>query len=641
MLRRSWRSPVAWVICCSRRSRTSCAVSSRTAELQALNNALTAEITQREQAGRELTAQLVRLRLLQQITQATGERQDLRSIYQVVLATVEDHLPVDFGLICLHEPGGDVLSIASIGVKSQALADTLDLHLAGRIAIDQNGLARCTKGALVHEPDLTALDLPFARVLAGAGLHALVLAPLRVESRVFGVLVAARRNANSFSSGECEFLRQLCEQVALAAHQMQLYQALQQAYDEQRQTQAAVMQQERLRALGQMASGIAHDINNALTPVTLYTEYLLEREPDLSKRARNYLGNIGRAVGDVAATIGRMREFYRQRENQAALTAVQLNDLVAQVVDFTRARWHDMPQQRGVVINVVTELADTPPTIPGLANELRDAFTNLIFNAVDALPDGGTITIRTSVIMRRPNSKSGPFPTQSGVAGAMEPAAMPHQVRLTISDNGVGMSDEVRRRCMELFFTTKGERGTGLGLAMVYGAMQRHGAEIEIDSAAGRGTTVLMTFPLAGAASLAGANGAPAVTGPLPSLRLLVIDDDPLLLAALTDILGADGHRITTADGGQAGINAFRAALAEGVPFAAVITDLGMPYIDGRRVATAVKAVAPDTPVLLLTGWGQRLVAEGDVPEGIDAVLSKPPKISELRAALSEYCRPT
>ncbi len=218
---------------------------------------------------------------------------------------------------------------------------------------------------------------------------------------MFGVLVAARRAAHSFSSGECEFLRQLSEHVALAAHQAQLYGALQQAYDDLRQTQQAVMQQERLRALGQMASGIAHDINNAISPVALYTESLLETETDLSPQGRAATWkSIQRAIDDVAATVARMREFYRQREPQLALAPVDVNLLVQQVLDLTRARWSDMPQQRGIVIDLRTELAADLPHDHGRESEIREALTNLVFNAVDAMPEGGTLTLRTSCIGR-------------------------------------------------------------------------------------------------------------------------------------------------------------------------------------------------------------------------------------------------
>jgi signal transduction histidine kinase/ActR/RegA family two-component response regulator len=470
-------------------------------------------------------------------------------------------------------------------------------------------LSRCVRGDLVYEPDISQIRLPFFQRMAQTGLHAMVAAPLLVESKMFGVLLAARRKAHSFSSGECEFLRQASEHVALAAHQAQLYYALQQAYDDLRQTQRAVVQQERLLALGQMASGIAHDINNAISPVSLYTESLLEKETDLSPRARSQLETIQRAVDDVARTVARMREFYRQREPQLTLLPVDMNALVQQVVDLTRARWSDMAQQRGTVIEMGTELAPDVPTIMGADNEIREALINLIFNAVDAMPDGGPLTVRTRVAEER------------GV------------VQVEVSDTGIGMDEETRRRCLEPFFTTKGERGTGLGLAMVYGTMQRHNADIEIESAVGRGTTMRLSFsiPTTPRAGPVASTGATAVT----PLRILVVDDDPLVLRSLRDALETDGHNVATADGGQAGIDTFLAASARGDPFQVVITDLGMPYVDGRKVSAAVKIADPGTVVLMLTGWGQRLVADGDVPPHVDRVLSKPPKLRELREAFA------
>ncbi len=251
------------------------------------------------------------------------------------------------------------------------------------------------QGHLVYEPNVSLVDSPFAERLSRAGLSSLVAAPLLSENRVFGVLIAARQQADGFTSGECEFLRQLSEHVALAAHQAQIHAALQQAYDDLRQTQQTVMQQERLRALGQMASGIAHDINNAISPVALYTESLLENEPNLSVRTRACLETTQRAIEDVAHTVARMREFYRQREPQLTLAPVDLGSLVQQVVDLTRARWSDMPQQRGIVIQLRTEVAPGLPAVAGIESEIREALTNLIFNAVDAMPEGGTLTLRT------------------------------------------------------------------------------------------------------------------------------------------------------------------------------------------------------------------------------------------------------
>jgi PAS domain S-box-containing protein len=572
------------------------------------------DIIERKTAERKLQARLEHLNLLQQITRAIGERQDLASIFQVVIRTLEDQLHIDFGCLCTYDPTANRLTVTRVGLRSEALATELALGEHAHIDIDENGLSRCMQGQLSYEPDLLEVRFPFPQRLARGGLRALVAAPLLVESKVFGVLIAARREAGSFSSDECEFLRQLSEHVALAAHQAQLYGALQTAYEDLRQTQQAVMQQERLRALGQMASGIAHDINNAISPVALYTDSLLEKEPNLSAQGRGQLETIQRAIHDVAATVARMREFYRQREPQLTLTGVQLNQLVQQVVDLTRARWSDMPQQRGIVIQLRIELAHDPPAVMGIESEIREALTNLIFNAVDAMAEGGTLTLRTQVI------GDGSVPSR--------------QVRMEVSDTGIGMDEEARRRCLEPFFTTKGERGTGLGLAMVYGMVRRHGAEIDVESALGLGTTVRLSFAVPASATAAPAQSTAVHAVPV-ALRILVVDDDPLVLKSLRDALEGDGHTIVAANGGQEGIDLFRSALKDQQTFDAVMTDLGMPYVDGRQVAGFVKAASASTPVILLTGWGHRLMTEGDLPANVDILLSKPPKLRELREALA------
>lgn len=597
-------------------------VEERTAQLASTNYALESEILVRRYAEQKAQAQLARLSLLHQITRAIGERQDLKSIFQVVIRSLEDQLPVDFACLCFHDTVDHVLTVECVGLKSGALALDLAMPERARIDVDENGLSRCVLGQLVHEPDIAQSPFPFPMRLARGGLRSIVLAPLQVESRVFGVLVASRREKESFSSGECEFLRQLSEHVALAAHQAQLHGALQQAYEDLRRTQQAVMQQERLRALGQMASGIAHDINNALSPVSLYTQSLLEVEPNLSARTREYLETIQRSVDDVAHTVTRMREFYRQREPQLTLVPVRLNELVQQVIDLTRARWSDMPQLRGTVIALRSEFAEQLPAVAGVESEIREALINLVFNAVDALPAGGTLTLRTRLLR-----------------GADGQGQGQDQVRIEVGDDGVGMNEETRRRCLEPFFTTKGERGTGLGLAMVYGVAKRHNAEIDIDSAPGRGTVVSLSFSVPEAPS-----GAPSLdkleTARPGRLRLLLVDDDPMLLRSLCNTLEAEGHVIVTANDGAAGIVAFRSASERGETFAAVITDLGMPNVDGRKVASAVKNVSPTTPVIMLTGWGKRLTSEDDIPPHVDYVLSKPPKLRELRETLIRCCGP-
>jgi PAS domain S-box-containing protein len=567
------------------------------------------DITERKVSERKLRAQVERSNLLHQITRAIGEHQDTPSIFQVVIRTLEDQMPIDFGCICLYDAAANDVMVASMGLRSAKIAAELGLTEQSHINIGDDCIAKAVLGHLIYEPDTGKVESPFPKRLAQGALRSMVAVPMLVDNKVFGVLVAARHLCDSFSSGECEFLTHVSEHVALAAQHAQLYGALQRAYDDLRNTQAAIMQQERLRALGQMASGIAHDINNAISPVSLYTEALLERETALSAPGRGQLQVIQRAVHDVAQTVARMREFYRPREPQKMLTRVSLNELVQQVVHLTRVRWHDMPQERGITIELAKELAPTLPAVLGAESEIRDALTNLTFNAVDAMPEGGRLTLRTRVDDGR--------------------------VHIEVTDTGTGMDEESRRRCLEPFFTTKGERGTGLGLAMVYGMVQRHGADIAIESELERGTLVRLSFAAATAVAPAQVTTPAAVPA---GLHILLVDDDPVLLKSLSDALEADGHTVATANGGRDGIDTFREAHESQKIFSVVVTDLGMPYIDGRQVANAVKTISPTSPVILLTGWGQRLQAEGDLPAHVDLVLAKPPRLRELREALARCC---
>ena len=313
-----------------------------------------------------------------------------------------------------------------------------------------------------------------------------------------------------------------------------------------------------------------------------------------------------------------MRAFCRQREQETALESIDLNALVHEVVDLTRARWSAMPQERGIVIDLNMNLAAGLPKLRGAEQEIRDALTNLIFNAVDAMPEGGTLTIRT-------------WSTEDGASSSTRGRS----VMLQVADTGIGMKPETRARCLEPFFTTKGERGTGLGLAMVYGMVQRHDAELEITSEIGQGTTIRIQFPALGFVVPA-AKESVVIAAPTAPLRILIVDDDPLVIESLQAALQADRHVVTPAANGQAGIDAFVAAHANGATFDVVISDLGMPYVDGRQVAAAVKMHSPFIPVILLTGWGNQMLSDGEAPQHVDRVLSKPPKLRELRAALAE-----
>lgn len=565
-------------------------------------------------AERATRGQLARVKLLNEITLAISSGFDLTRIFTVVGSAVEQHLGVPICAMALFDDGGERATLSGFGEAGAALAPDLGLTLHLVLPASTSGLARCLGGELVYDAVLKGSPFELGQRLASANLGSLVLAPMQAEARVLGVLIVGNHAEQGFGAEERHFLRQLSRHVALAVSQARLLSDLQRSNEDLRQTQVAVLQQERLRALSEMASGIAHDINNAISPILLYTEALLEGEPGLSARARGFLQTMQSGIDDVSRTVSRMREFYRPARQQGPLERLQLNNLIAPVLALTRSRWRDLAQQRGIAIEVLSELELDLPEVLGVDGDLRDMLAQLIFNAVDALPEGGRITLRT----RR---RRIPGTQRDGVC-------------LEVIDDGVGMDDATRQHCLDPFFSTKGERGTGLGLSMVYGAIKRHQAQIEIDSAPGQGSTLRLLFEAAATGAAAPADAVPAAATPsaiAAPLSLLLIDDDAPVAASLAEILRSDGHQVTVADGGSAGIALFKAALQTASTFHAVVTDLGMPDIDGRAVALAIKALSPHTPVVMLTGWGRRMRDEGDMPEGVDLLLGKPPKLAELR----------
>jgi signal transduction histidine kinase/ActR/RegA family two-component response regulator/HAMP domain-containing protein len=574
------------------------------------------EIGERERAEAALKQQLVRISLLNQITQAISDRQDTDSILHVVLRQLEDHMVLDLGLIALLDPKTRVLNVAALRVKNSLLAAQFDLHEGSVLPMAESGLDRCEKGQTVYFSDTIKSTAPFLEKLAVTGWRSAAAVPLMVEDKLFGVLIAARLKTEAFSSGDCEFLRMLSEHVALAAHQSRLHRELETAYNELRQTQATVLQQERLKALGQMASGIAHDVNNALSPVVGFSDIIMNGNFGLDSHGKKYLKYIRTAGEDIAHIVARLREFYRTRDDKESLQPVNLNVLVEQVVEMTRPRWRDIPQSNGVTIEMETELSPEVSELAGIESEIREAFTNLVLNAVDAMPKGGKITLRTRVLRHQNSSKH------------------PSDILVEVADSGTGMNEETRKRCLEPFFSTKGKRGTGLGLAMVYGVLKRHEGTIDIQTEPGKGTTFQLKFPIRAGLQKTSDEGS---SKPAAPLRILCIDDEPLLRELMKEILEREGHSIEVSDSGQSGLDEFRLGRERGRPFDVVITDLGMPYLDGRQVAKAIKQESAETPVVMLTGWGAFMKEDGNAPEHVDAIVSKPPRSKELREILNRF----
>ncbi len=410
------------------------------------------------------------------------------------------------------------------------------------------------------------------------------------------------------------------EQCRNLYNQVRLSEGVQKAYDELRRTQDGLAQKERLAALGQMASGIAHDINNALSPILGYSDLLLNEMPGIPDQAKKYLEIINQSSDDIARILARMREFYRRRSDPAGLREVNVNKTIQDVVEMTRPRWRDIPLREGIEINVECKLEPDLPVLYGDPEEIREALFNLIFNAVDALSAGGKINITTKFVEVPEAPSAAKYGKQ--------------QVAIEVGDNGAGMDEATQKRCLEPFFSTKSAKGgTGLGLPMVYGMMQRHEGTIQIESARGAGTTVRLTFPVR----------IPTVPTPVKisprsldkrSVKVLCIDDESPVRQLLDDCLTHLGHRVAVAASGKEGLELFRTAKVNKQPYEVVITDMGMPDLDGFGVVEAINAESRNTPIIMMTGWGTMMREEKTTPAAVNALIDKPPHMQELNDLL-------
>lgn len=379
---------------------------------------------------------------------------------------------------------------------------------------------------------------------------------------------------------------------------------LAQALADLRDAQSKMIQQERLQALGQMASGIAHDFNNALSPILGFSEILLLSPADLDNkdRARKFLEIINTSAMDAANVVRRLRQFYRARDEQEVFLPLSVNQEIEQAIAMTAPKWKDQTQAAGKQVLVSLDAQDVPP-VDGNASEIRQALTNLILNAVDAMPGGGVLALRTRLEAQH--------------------------VLIEVCDTGAGMTEEVRERCLEPFFTTKGERGTGLGLAMVQGIIRRHEGAIDIQSKVGQGTTITIRLPAySGERSKDAGTKPPQLVCPL---RILVVDDEPLVGAVTAEFLIADGHSVEIAADAPEGLRKFHAG-----QFDLVITDRAMPDMPGDQVAAKIKDFAPGKPVIMLTGFGDLMKHSGERPPCVDKVISKPVTMSAIRSAIAE-----
>jgi len=419
--------------------------------------------------------------------------------------------------------------------------------------------------------------------------------PLIVERRVAGgfylVWWTARR---VFDEAEVALAETVGQQVGQFLENARLYEQLEQSHRRSAQT-------ERLRALGEMAAGVAHDFNNLLAVIMGRAELLRQKTdaPDV----RRSLDIIATAAEDGARTVRRIQEFTR-RSPPRPLHAVDLAAVVRDVLQMTQASWKDQAQARGIQYEAVSEL-EPVPQVMGDASDLREALTNLVFNALDAMPQGGRLTVRLTADRER--------------------------VRCDVIDTGVGMARDVRERVFEPFFSTKKSDGTGLGLSVVYSIVTRSGGEVAVESAPGLGSTFTFWLPVMAAHS-APTSMEPAASAPPRAARILVVDDEPHILEAIAEVLKLDGHTVVACPDGGAALRSLQSER-----FDLVLTDLGMPGIGGWDVIQAVKERWLETPVGLITGWSDSLDPVEVKRRGVDFVVPKPFRMRDIRDAIGRW----
>jgi len=365
---------------------------------------------------------------------------------------------------------------------------------------------------------------------------------------------------------------------------------------EAKRLRESLNESEKLRSLGELASGVAHDFNNLLGAILGRAQLLRRR--DLAASVDADLAIIEKAARDGRETVRRIQEFSRTRRDKT-FEPVDVVEILMDALEITKTRWKDDAFARKAGIKVTTDVGPVPFVL-GNPSELREVFTNLVLNAVDAMPQGGKLHVNCRTEGDR--------------------------VVARVTDSGQGMTEEIRAKLFDPFFTTKGARGTGLGLSVVYGIVTRHDGKITVDTAVGRGTTFAVDLPACPELRLrpAGGDGASLPDRIKPG-KILVVDDESAVADVVRDILESAGHAVETVGSGREAMEKM-----DGGSYDLVFTDLGMPDMSGWEVAERIRETRPAIPVALVTGWGNSLDEAEAKKRGVAAIVHKPFEIDEL-----------
>jgi signal transduction histidine kinase/ActR/RegA family two-component response regulator len=548
-----------------------------------------------QQLIRDAQLRAAQLQVVHQASEGLRAMHDLPSL----LNEVARLLHVSFGLhqvyICLVD-GVDLVVEAVYGQVNCVS----ELQSMRRYSMDQ-GLsgwaARHNRTLLVNN---VATDSRYIAHSQTRSTQAELVAPISHAGRVLGVIAVQSVKSGVFGQNDVHLIEALASLTAMTMERIR-------REEELHSVQEQLSRNERLRALGELASGVAHDFNNLLTSILGHTQLLLAEQ--LAPSITEELQVIERAALDGAATVRRLQNF-AQTSKSLPTELVWLGEVVEESLAITRPHWRDAPQSRGQQIQVVRELGELPP-LAGDGPSLRELVMNLIINAVDAMPNGGLLRLRTELL-------------QAEQSPLGETTA-----RLLVEDSGVGMAEAVRQRIFEPFFTTKGARGTGMGLAMVYGIVQRHQGRIDVQSETGEGTSFEIYLPVRPVSEEGPVARSPD-TQELSRLRVLIVDDDQAVRRVLVRQLVGLGHRVSEAASGQAAL-----AHLKQERYDLLCSDLGMETMSGWELIQRARRLCPELLVVLVTGWGEQIDVEEARARGVDAVVPKPFDAARIQHVLS------
>ena len=594
--------------------------------------AVVRDITSIVARDRDAQQQILRLQVLNRVAALTLDHADVHATVAAVLAELEAAGIVDFAAMVAVQSGTGTSNI--IGASPRALQMHREVGITDTVHLDIDAMGLRPQGEVCefYVPDVRIeprLTPPF---LVAAGVLSTIAVPCqcREGDAAVGLLLASRCVLNGFEDQEREFLRALGQQLSLAIAHNQAIEDLHRKNEELRNAQQAALQQARLRALGEMAAGVVHDINNAVSPIIGLADLMLEQPGHLDPPLREAFEVTRMAAGDIAEIATRMRTFFRQRKEGDNLTQVRANDVVVQALQLARARLRDIPERTGAHIDVQTDLWHETLAFYGVEAEIRESLLNLILNAADAMPQGGRLVVRTS---RRGPGRELP---REALVTSPEAMAACESVWIEVEDTGVGMDARTRQRCIEPFFSTKGDAGSGLGLATVFGTVRRHEGTLDIASEPGRGSTFRIGLPVRFPARRKAIQTSRSLTqAPRHGLHVLHIDDERLMRVTVQRMLESLGHRVHSVASGQDAIAAVQHCETTGAAFDVVITDLGMPQLNGAETARQVRRLAPALPIILLTGWDDVALDGQGQPAAVDATLHKPVSVADLRNTLA------